>query len=191
MKFAKKLFMAFGFVGVAALCRFTSMNSAIDLVTATLMAMSLSCGFTASFIGWSLFGVVLEVSYLAQGGFSMVMGVGLLSAFAIAVLTCATIGAAVGGLVKLTGGKALLLSPAFVLAAKWLLAFLQDFYLLLFNPAMAPVWLGYHMATEVWALAKIGQAVFWYMPVYAALLGLAYAKRHRLFARPMTAKLPE
>ncbi len=178
MKFAKRLGMALGFVAAATAFRFTSMNSAVDLVTTTLMLMSLTCGFLPSLIGWSLFGVVLEISYLVQGGF--MFGSGVILSFVICILTCASIGAAVGGLVKGSADRALLLSPLYVGFAKWLLAFGQDFYLLIFYPAMAPAWLAYHAATEVWALAKIGQAVLWYLPVYVAALAVVALRKRRV-----------
>lgn len=177
MNFWKKLCLALSFVAVASAFRFTSMNSTVDLVTTTLIVMSLVCGFRASLIGWTLFGIILEISYLVQGGFTLVFP-GILTSFAICILTCATIGLTVSLFVKFSGKNALVLSPAFVFLAKWLLAFGQDAWLLVFNPSMASVWWSYHTLTEIWALSKIAQAILWYIPVYAIMLGYVFVKKH-------------
>lgn len=172
MSLKQKILLAISLFGAATVARFNTMNSSVDLTTGSLLAITVFCGFAISLIAWSLFGIVLEISYLVQIGWY----VDPLQMF-IPILTCMGIGLVVSTIRFFIGKKKFnLMLPVMALLAKWLLAFGQDFWLLVFNPMSLPVWLEYHLVTELWALPKYAQAVVYTLPLWIGLVAYDWSK---------------
>ncbi len=181
MNIRKQIAVAVPLFITAVVTRFSTMNTSVDLTTVALLTITLLCGFTVSMVSWSLWGFVLEASFLAQVGPAGIMYFTVIPP----ILTCITIGLTVSVLkLALKKDKFLLFLPVIAYLAKWELAFFQDLYLLALVPSMAPVWVSYHIQTEIWALSKCVQAVVYTVPVWMGFLAYGAVKKSKSLLRP-------